>query len=376
MIEHLGTVYLGSVPRALVLGGTGVLGLAVARRLLPAGWEVELTGRDPAHLPSALADAGARFARADRGDADQLRSAIGDGADLVVDSLCYTASDATMLLPFLGDVASTVMVSSKAVYIDESGNHSNSLAAPHFAGPITEAQATLAPRSDVDFDTAEGYGPNKIAAERVLLDSGRPVTVLRPSKVHGAGARQAREWYFVKRALDNRPAVLLARRGGGVDHTTAAANFAALVEVVAAAPGRRILNIADPDAPSGLEISRVVARRLGHAWDEVLLDEGELAVRGEGEGDPEAEREGENLGRHPWDRPFPIVLDMTAALALGYQPVGDYAPTAAEAIDWLVESATCQDGRFTIPRSEDGFFSSWFDYEAEDRYLASRCTGD
>jgi nucleoside-diphosphate-sugar epimerase len=360
------------VPRALVLGGTGALGLAVARRLLSAGWEVELTGRDPAHLPPALADAGARFVRADRSDADQVSSVIGGGADLLVDSLCYTASDATMLLPFLGDVASTVMVSSKAVYVDELGNHSNSPVAPHFAVPITEAQATLAPRGDVDFDTAEGYGPNKIAAERVLLESGRPVTVLRPSKVHGAGARQAREWYFAKRALDNRPAVLLARRGGGVDHTTAAANFAALVEVVAAVPGQRILNIADPDAPSGLDISRVVARRLGHVWDEVLLDEDEVVVRGNGE----EERAAENLGRHPWDRPFPIVLDMAAALALGYQPVGNYASTAAEAIDWLVESATCQDGRFAIPRSENSFFNSWFDYEGEDRYLAGRSVGD
>jgi nucleoside-diphosphate-sugar epimerase len=365
------------VPRALVLGGTSVLGLAVARRLLPAGWEVELTGRDPAHLPPALADAGARFVRADRSDADQLRITIGGGAELLVDCLCYTASDARMLLPFLGDVASMVMVSGKAVYVDQSGNHSNSPDAPYFPGPINEAQATLAPRSDVAFDTAEGYGPNKIAAERVLLESGRAVTVLRPSKVHGAGARQAREWYFVKRALDNRPVVLLARRGAGVDQTTAAANFAALVEVVAGAPGQRVLNIADPDAPSGLDISRVVARRLGHAWEEVLLDEGEVFLdEGRGGGEGVAEREAENLGRHPWDRPFPIVLDMTAALALGYQPVGDYASTAAEAIDWLVESATFRDGRFAIPRSEDDFFNAWFDYEAEDRYLAGRSVGD
>jgi nucleoside-diphosphate-sugar epimerase len=338
----------------LVLGGTGVLGIAVARRLLVAGWEVELAGREQGHVPMELADAGARFVLAERSDADQLQSALGKGADLLVDCLCYTASSATMLLPLLGDATSTVMVSSKAVYVDELGNHSNSTTEPHFAAPIKETQPTLAPRSDLDFDTAEGYGPNKVAAEQVLLDSGRPVTVLRPSKVHGAYARQAREWYFVKRALDRRPAVLLARRGTGVDHTTAAANLAALVEVVASAPGQRVLNIADPDAPSGLDISRVVARRLGHVWDEVLLEEGEA----------------ETLGRHPWDRPFPIVLDMTAALALGYEPTGDYASTASDAIDWLVESATYGDGRSVIAGSEEGYFSSMFDYEDEDLYLA------
>ena len=50
----------------------------------------------------------------------------------------------------------------------------------------------------MDHESREGYGANKVAAEHVLLDSGRPVTVLRPSKVHGAGAARPREWIFVK----------------------------------------------------------------------------------------------------------------------------------------------------------------------------------
>ena len=61
---------------------------------------------------------------------------------------------------------------------------------------------------------------------------------------------------------------LLAHRGAGVDHPTAAANIAALVETVAT-PWARILNCADPDAPNGLEISRTIARHLDHVWDEV-----------------------------------------------------------------------------------------------------------
>ena len=112
--------------------------------------------------------------------------------------------------------------------------------------------------------TRDGYGASKVAAEQVLLNSGEPVTVLRLSKVHGPGAKQPREWIFVKRVLDRRPAVFLAHRGAGVDHTTAAANVAALIEVVAAHPGQRILNSADPDAPSALNISRTITRHLGH----------------------------------------------------------------------------------------------------------------
>jgi nucleoside-diphosphate-sugar epimerase len=340
------------VSRALVLGGTGLVGSAIARRLLAAGWQVDLTGRDPARLPGDVAQAGGRFIAADRGDAEQLQAAVAGGADLLADCICYTAADAAMLLPFLPDVSSTVMISSKAVYVDDAGNHPNSPVQPRFAGPVSETQPTMAPGGG-DYNTREGYGANKVAAEQVLLDSGHPVTVLRPSKIHGRGARPPREWVFVKRVLDRRPAVFLARRGAGVDHTTAAANIAALVEVVAAAPGRRVLNSADPDAPSALTIARTIAAMLGHSWTEVLLDDGE---------EP-------GLGRHPWDFRHPIVLDTTKAAGLGYVPVGDYAATVADEVSWLVEIAGRTGGRLP-PGLDEEFFESMFDYQGEDRYLS------
>lgn len=109
---------------------------------------------------------------------------------------------------------------------------------------------------------------------------------------------------------------------GGV-HTTAAANLAALIETVAHRPGTRVLNSADPDAPSALEICRTIAGHLGHEWEEVLLDDTAPA----------------GLGRTPWDSPHPIVLDTSAATALGYQAAGTYAATIAPALDWLVDAA-------------------------------------
>ncbi len=343
------------MPRALILGGTGLIGRAVAGRLLAAGWQVDLTGRDPAHLPAGVAAAGGRFLASDRADAGHLAAALGAGADLLVDCVCYTAAGARLLLPLLGDVASTVMISSKAVYVDAEGNHANSDLPPRFDGPVRETQPTLAP-GDGDHATREGYGPNKVAAENTLLDSGAPVTVLRPSLIHGAGAASPREWVFVKRVLDRRPAVLLARRGAGVAHPTAAANIAALIETVAAAPGRRVLNSADPDAPSALEISRVIARLLGHEWQEVLLDE-----------DADA-----SLGRTPWDVPHPVVLDTTAARALGYTPAGDYAATVAEEVDWLVAAAAGDAEAWRLPAEDDDRYAPMLDYAAEDRHLAAR----
>jgi nucleoside-diphosphate-sugar epimerase len=249
-------------------------------------------------------------------------------------------------MPFARAAGSTVMISSKAVYVDDAGNHSNSKTKPNFGGPVRETQPTMAPGAG-DYQTAEGYGANKVAAEQVLLDSGAPVAVLRPSKIHGPGSRQPREWVFVKRVLDRRPAVFLAHRGAGVDHTTAAANIAALIEVAAASPGARVLNSADPDAPSALAIARTIARQLGHSWDEVLLDDAPA----------------DGVGRTPWDTPHPIVLDTSAALELGYEPVGDYAATVADEVEWLVS------GIETRPGPDDEYFAPFLDYRPEDRRL-------
>jgi nucleoside-diphosphate-sugar epimerase len=338
--------------RALVLAGTGAVGRATARRLLAAGWEVGLTGRDASHFPSDLAASGARFVASDRSDPAQLADAFEKGVDLLVDCACFTAENALRLLPLAREAGSTVMISSKAVYVDRDGNHSNSETKPRFDGPVSETQPTMAPGSG-DYMSREGYGASKVAAEQVLLDSGCPVTVLRPSKIHGPGARQPREWVFVKRVLDRRPVVFLAHRGAGVDHTTAAANIAALIEVAAESPGARVLNSADPDAPSALDISRTIARLLDHSWEEVLLDDAPA----------------DGLGRHPWDAPHPIVLDMNAALDLGYEPAGAYAATVAEMVDWLVGAARGGEGSELLPLPEDEYFRPLLDYTAEDRRL-------
>ena len=116
----------------------------------------------------------------------------------------------------------------------------------------------------------------------------------------------------------------------------------------------RAIVIDDPDAPSGLEIARIIARQLDYEWDEVLID-----------GD-----DGE-LGQYPWNARYPVILDTSAVLALGYQPAGSYAETVAPAIDWLVAAARGEiDGR--TPNLDDPYLAPLFNYAAEDAYLASR----
>jgi len=198
--------------RALIIGGTGLIGRAAARRLLAAGWHVDLTGRDPTHMPPSLAAAGARFIAADRSD-PALLAVVGEGADLVADCLCYTAADAAGLSPLARAAKSTVMISSNAVYVDAAGHHSNSDIPPHFGGPVREDQATIAPSAGTDYRSREGYGACKVAAEQVLLDSGAPVTVLRLGKVHGPWAARPRMGFRQAGARPQAGRVLGAARG-------------------------------------------------------------------------------------------------------------------------------------------------------------------
>ncbi|WIB13363.1 NAD(P)-dependent oxidoreductase [Curtobacterium sp. MCPF17_052] len=270
--------------RAVVLGGTGGIGSQVVRELLDVSgrggddWEVEVVSRSGGPVADGLLARGAVGRPGDRRDTTFLRELLRPGADLLVDTVGATRDDALQLAPFLDDVGSTVFVSSKAVYADEQGRHANSLDKPVFGGAVTELQPTVTP-ADADPTSRDGYGAAKVAAEQVLLDHGAPVTVLRPSKVYGVGIGRPREWFVVRRVLDGRERVLLADEGRGVDHTTAASGIASLVRIVADAPDRRILNVADETAPTALEIVRTVAGHLGHTFDEVLLGEDAPRVR-------------------------------------------------------------------------------------------------
>ncbi|MHB1886419.1 MAG: hypothetical protein ACYCVV_15685 [Acidimicrobiales bacterium] len=145
--------------------------------------------------------------------------------------------------------------------------------------------------------------------------------------------------------------MLLSRQGLGADHPSAALNIAALIETVADRPARRVLNAADPDCPSGRAIAAIIAGRLGHSWHEILLDS----------------TAPEGIGHHPWDRVPPVVLDTTAAQQLGYTPVGTYAGTAPDVVDWLVDLSARNDASLSdlLPHSP-----SPSDYHDEDDYLS------
>lgn len=315
-----------SARRALVLGGTGAIGGATAERLVRDGWSVDVTGRDPRAMPAALTETGVRFHALDRADARGIERVVGDGVDLLVDLVAFTAADVRALLPAMRASASVVVVSSRAVYVDAEGRHVNGDEPPCLPVPVPEANATLPPAAPgTDPSSREGYAPAKAAVERAALESGLPVTVIRPSKVHGRWARNARTRGIVKRMTAGAATLDLADRGASVDHLTAAANAAALIARVADVPGARILNVADPDPLTAREIVAVIADELGWRGRVRLLEPG---------------AEG---GAHPWQAAHPFVLDMRAALALGYVPAGPGAELLRDEVAWV------RDG--SVPRS-------------------------
>jgi nucleoside-diphosphate-sugar epimerase len=335
--------------RAIVLGINGLTGRAIAGELAGAGWEVVGTGRDAARFPADLRSRGVGFRRSDRHDPAQLAPVLDSGADVVVDCVCYTAAHARELLRGRGSFGSAVVLSSKAVYVDDRGRHSNSDDPPRFAGPVTEDQPVLAPDHSGDYPSRAGYGANKVAAERTLLDSGAPVSILRASRVHGPGAVPPREWFVVRRLLDGRRRIPLAHGGRTGNHPTAAANLARLVRVCAERPGRRVLNAADPGTPTASDVVRAVAAACGLPCEPVGL----CAAA------PRAH------GWTPWSTWPPFFLDTSAATRLGYTPAGGYPDTVTAAVRGLLAAPAGQRRRWdALP-----YFRDRFDYAVDDAAL-------
>jgi nucleoside-diphosphate-sugar epimerase len=291
-----------------------------------------------------------RFVRADRNDPDEVAASLRDGADVVVDRVCYTAGQARQLLEHRTAFGSAVVLSSKAVYVDDRGRNSNSPEPPHFPEPVREDQAVLPPDFSGDYRTREGYGANKVAAEQTLLDSGIPVSILRPSRIHGAGGARPREWFVLRPLLDGRRRLPLAHHGRTGNHPTAAVNLTRLVLACAEHPARRILNAADPGTPTAQDIVEAIARAAHLPVEVVGL----------------ADDAPDHLGWTPWATWPPYFLDMTAAHQLVYRPRGSYAETGAESVQHLLHLDESARTRL----DDDEYFRDRFDYAVDDVALA------
>lgn len=307
--------------KAIILGGTGAIGVATAERLALAGWQVSVTGRNRKLIPQSFEDLGISFQNLDRANAVGITELVGSGADLLVDVLAYNAQSVREILPAMERCASTVLISSRAVYTDAQHHHINGEHPPKFDGPVNEQQTTLDPaKAGLDPFTREGYAPCKRAAEVEALASGLPVSILRPSKIHGAWARQSRTFDLVKAMLENPLQLEIAGNLSSVNQLCAATNTAALIECVGNNPGTRILNSADPDVRTAQELIERIAEILG--WD----------------GSISANEQSEAALVNPFESKYPFLLEMKAAERLGYDAVDTSINLLAEEVMWARHS--------------------------------------
>jgi nucleoside-diphosphate-sugar epimerase len=329
------------VPRAVLIGGTGMIGRAAARALAQDGWDVVAVSRSGT-LPDGLAELGVESFAADREDDTQLRAALGSGADLVLDTVAMHREHGEQLNGFAGLVGSLVVISSGSVYADDEGRALDGEGGelPQLPVPILETQRTAEPGDAT-------YSTQKAALEQTVLEGPLPATVVRPCAIHGPGAQLPRELFFVKRALDGRRRVALAWNGESRFHTTSVANLAELIRLAATQPGDRALNCGDPDPPTTLAICEAIGAALDHEFEPVLLPDDAVG--------------------NPWGVPRPIVVSMEAAeRELGYRPVATYPEAVRETCAWVA-------GELESGRSWEGtYLAEGLDYAAEDAALASR----
>ncbi|MER3389045.1 MAG: NAD-dependent epimerase/dehydratase family protein [Microcella sp.] len=339
--------------RAILLGGSGQIGTAVAHALLPHGWDVAIAHRGERR---GVVD-GVRTITLDREDAAAVRAAA-SGADLVLDCVAYTAEHAETFAPLAGDIGSLVAISTASVYAGLDGSSPDDATGaddfPVYPVPIAEDHPTVGEATPGARTT---YSAGKAALERALLRiDGLPVTILRPGAIHGPQSPALREWYFLGRALDRRERVPLAYRGESRMSTSATVNIAEIVRLAAEHPGRRVLNAVDEPAPSVLEIGQDVFAHVGHTAEFDLLA-----------GPPV-----DGVGAHPWAVPTPMVLTMQAAREqLGYEPLGTHRSTIGAALDWMLARVVEGDWRELFPGLARYGAERWFDYAAEDRALGA-----
>jgi nucleoside-diphosphate-sugar epimerase len=167
------------MPSALVFGGAGQMGAAVAERLLSCGWQVWVVTRAGRSAPANVIQADPVSVDGTDRSRHAVLEGLGRFVDAVFDPTAYDAADAADLLQARGRFGSLVVVSTASVYAAPGGRPLLEVSLAELPGPtqpLVEDAPTVAPG-----DTS--YATRKVALEHALLESGAPVSILRPCAV-------------------------------------------------------------------------------------------------------------------------------------------------------------------------------------------------
>jgi nucleoside-diphosphate-sugar epimerase len=334
------------VKRAIILGGTGQIGRAAAKRLSEEGWAVTLTSRAAPSGPDDLADV--HHIQTNRDEPGAIAKAIGKGADLLIDCIAFDASHADQLIAFQGDIGKICAISSASVYCDAAGLTIDEAMAngfPEMPVPITEAQPIVA-AGDASYST------RKVAMEHTLLQQAKiPVAILRPCAIYGPHSNHAREWFFVKRLLDGQREIPVAYEGRSQFQTTSVDSIANAIMAFATGPTPQIMNVADPAAPSVTEIGQAIMQTMDVSAEIIGLPDQGYPPR---------------AGITPWSIPRPIIVAGSDAFA----PAGRYEDVVGPAIEWLIRAMHNRRWEDVLPALA-AYPYDMFDYERDARVIAA-----
>ena len=267
--------------RVLLLGGSGLLSGAAARRFTAAGHDVTSVtrGRRERIAHPRLVHVGA-----DRTDAAALAAALGgERFDLTLDYLAYDAADVERLLAVPGlEPGRLVLISTGQVYLVTAEPR------PPFREADADRPLMAEPRSGTRDHDEWAYGMGKRAAEAALLAGGRrrglQTLALRVPVIQGEadGRGSRRLWAWLERLRDGGPVLLPDDGAQRVRFLHAGDAAKALLALADASrwPGEPALNLAQPDEPTLREFLEQVAALAGVAPRFVPVPARELRAAG------------------------------------------------------------------------------------------------
>ena len=271
--------------RALVIGGTGFLGPKVVAGLQRLGHEVAVLHRGPgrggAPGSAAARSDGALEIHADRRRLAEAAPAIRRfGPEVVVDLVLSSAAQARELMSVLRGVASRVVAASSLDVYRATGVLYGTEPGGLEPLPLTEESplrtrlhpypgAQLAALGEI-FGWLDGDYDKILVEREVLGDPALPGTVVRLPIVYGPGDKLHRFRPIVQRVIDRRPALVLGEALAGWRAARSYVDDAAGALVLAAVDGdaaARVYNVAEPEALTELDWTRLVARAAGFAGE-------------------------------------------------------------------------------------------------------------
>lgn len=324
---------------ALLIGGTGPTGPAIATGLAARGFEVAILHSGNHEVPEV---AGFRHLHGDVFSSEGLRQVLGDETfDVTLATYGRLRSIAEVMVGRTGRVLSVGGVPVYQGFFDPAIHEPPGLPVP------TREDAPLATEDD------DGKSYRIGRTEELLFESHPTATHFRYPYVYGPRQLAPREWCVVKRILDGRPHLVLPDDGlslitfGYVDNLAHALLLA--VDQPEASMGE-IFNCGDDERLTLRQVAELITVELDHDWDLVSMP-AHLALPAR----PLM------MGYRTTHR----VMDTSKLRTrLGYRDVVPARQAVRLAARWLVENPPEPGGY------EESALQDPFDYEAEDRLVA------